>query len=113
MYMEHKFIKLCGAGNLEKCKCFYAANPGINISARNEKAFYITCYHGHLHIVKWLLLVKPVINIVIDSDIAVFHATQNVRNFLCHYIPYYYPWYPFIYKQINAIEQITELWDLV
>ena len=41
----------------------FGIKPTIDVSANNEYAFKNACENGHLEVVKWLLSIKPDINI--------------------------------------------------
>jgi ankyrin repeat protein len=71
--MEERFIELCENGDLDGAQQCYQLNPNINIFLNidiSENAFRIACSKGHLEIAKWLLLVKPDINISANNGYA-------------------------------------------
>ena len=94
MTLVQKFVELCETGSLEACKAFYAANPGLNISACDERAFRVACYFNNLNIVKWLLEIKPNINIRGADDHAFLWACRyynfKILRILKHNIPHYH-----------------------
>jgi ankyrin repeat protein len=50
----------------------------IDISERAfERAFKYACFQGHLQVIKWLLEVKPDIDISVDNDYAFRKASVN------------------------------------
>ena len=61
--MENNFIDLCKSRKLKEAKRCYLNNPTIDISVDNEYAFRSACYYGQLKVAKWLLQIKPDINI--------------------------------------------------
>jgi hypothetical protein len=61
--INRQFQELCIKENLQEIKQFYFDNPTIDISANNDEAFRWSCYYGQLKVSKWLLKVKPDINI--------------------------------------------------
>ena len=112
-----EFIKLCRAGDLDACKAIYTANPGINISACDERAFRAACRCGHLDIIKWLLMVKPNINITACDDAGIYYNLHPaIDKLLMHYISYYafYKQMPdWFYRKADRIYWAYGLWDLV
>ncbi len=112
---ENVFIRLCCRGNLEECKKYYARNPNINISARNELAFKWVCENNNLNVTKWLLKIKPDINISAENDNAFRHSHfcghTKIAKLFTHYIPYYVSFA--YYRNIKYISRIVGLWDLV
>ena len=48
-----------------------------NNSAENEYAFRLACYCGHLKVAKWLLKIKPDINISVKNEWAFIVACCN------------------------------------
>ena len=65
--------------------------PDINISAKDEHSFLLACDYGHLEVAKWLLSVKPDIDI---SNHAFCYACLNghleVAKWLQTLKPYLY-----------------------
>ena len=77
--MNRAFLDLCKKGNLEEIKKFYFNSPTINIFifADSYYAFLISCEYGHLDVAKWLLKVKPDINISVNNECAFRYACVN------------------------------------
>ena len=71
---EQQFVELCGDGKLNEAKQLLEANPSINISAKNEKAFQCACEKGHLEVAQWLLQVNPSINISVFTPFLISNA---------------------------------------
>ena len=46
-----------------------AGEPNIDISIDNEEAFKLTCKYGHLKMAKWLIKIKPDIEIDIKRKV--------------------------------------------
>ena len=88
MDLEQEFIDLCRHGDLEECKRFYVANPGINISAENEYAYRIACFWGYTYIIKWLQMIKPCTDVKALCDNAIFNTNSDIHKLLMHYIPF-------------------------
>jgi ankyrin repeat protein len=62
--MEEEFINYCKNGSLAAVQEFKKRNSNVNISFENYYfAFRYACLNGHLHVAKWLLSIKPTINI--------------------------------------------------
>jgi hypothetical protein len=70
------FIDLISLGNLNGAKTFITnnINPDTNldefISLENETAFGLACQKGYLEIAKWLLELKPTIDISAQNNYA-------------------------------------------
>ena len=116
--LEREFIDLCSNGDLEKCKSFYAANPGINISADNERAYCFACSYGHLHIIKWLLDVKPNINTAASYGVIYSYSIgqPSIHKLIMHYSPRYVIFgkaMVWIHRNYKLAKLINGLWDLV
>ena len=74
--MESQFINLCSRGDLLGAQQYLKFHPIIHISAA-EQAFCYTCFNGHLHVIQWLLQIKPCINISVYNDLAFSNACTN------------------------------------
>jgi hypothetical protein len=46
----------------------------LDVSALKEEAFCSACHNGHLHVVQWLLEIKPTIHISADDNAVFYHA---------------------------------------
>ena len=123
MSLETEFLILCRDGDLEGCKAFYAANPGLNISDDKETAFSTACNQCNLEIAKWLLKIKSDINIIAINESAFTYTCCSthigVSKWLAHYIPYYivhrnHNYYSSSkYRCVKSIGEEAGLWDLV
>ena len=118
MNIYNEFIGLCVFDELDACKNFYSANPGINISVCDDYLFTITCLYNRIHVVKWLLIIKPTINIAVHDNVILRtlkdqHDHMQIAYLLAHYIPYYnVEENAGYYKNIAAISDVFGLWDL-
>lgn len=65
--MEEQFFDLILNGSLQEIQEFYNNNPSINISDY-VYAFCSACGYGRLEVAKWLLEVKPDIDISADDE---------------------------------------------
>ena len=70
------FIELCNKGSLEKVKTEVKKNSNLNLTSF-KKAFCNTCINGHLEIAKWLLEIKPDINVSIDDEQLFYNTCIN------------------------------------
>lgn len=48
---------------MEGAKTLFRMKPEINVSSMNELTFRMACYNGHLEVAKWLLSIKPNIDV--------------------------------------------------
>jgi hypothetical protein len=55
------FIDACSIGCLDRAKLIYHIN--MDVSHNDDEAFRSACQFGHLEIVKFLLSLKPSINV--------------------------------------------------
>lgn len=103
---QNKFTAACYNGKLDVAKQLLKDHPDIDIFAENglslkitftylftelsewllsfnpdtkilEKVFLDLCFYGYLHSVKWLLSVKPNIDVTADNNIAFVRACVN------------------------------------
>ena len=69
---RQKFIRACESANShDYINLFQQNNFDINVC---KEAFRVACQRGHLELAKWLLSVKPSINISADNDYAFRYA---------------------------------------
>ena len=71
--MEKLFIKACSQ-SLSNVQNIYFANPTIDISTQNERAFRFACWVGRLDVAQWLFLVKPTIDVSAYNEQAFRYA---------------------------------------
>ena len=96
------FKELCEKGKLNEAIIFYNINLNKDILYYDksvcdyfyESVFRITCKHGHLDICKWLLQIKPNINISANEEEAFCLACNNNHIDVCNWFqsikPYLY-----------------------
>jgi len=72
MNIETQFLNACKTGNLNKAKQIY-----LNNLIDEECAFLLACVKGQLHIAKWLLQIKPNINISVHNEEAFRCACES------------------------------------
>lgn len=72
-----QFINVIKEGNLLDIQNYYNDNPDIEKYTNCSNAFCNACVNGHLEVAKWLLKVKPNINISIKNDDAFKSTCKN------------------------------------
>jgi hypothetical protein len=55
---NNEFIVLCSSGNLEEAKEYLIANPNIDVTFNENRAFRRACWNGHLAVAQWLYQVS-------------------------------------------------------
>ena len=73
--MQRQFINECQSGNLLNSINLFQQNNFDNLVC--EYAFRYACENGHLETAKWVLSVKPSINISADEEYVFRDACEN------------------------------------
>ena len=78
MSIDDKFIKACVDNKVELAKQLLKERKDdidLNIISKNkEDIFRYSCYYGNLEMAKWLLEIKPNIDISAENEYAFRHA---------------------------------------
>ncbi len=115
---DSAFATACYYGHLTIAKWLFARYSNfIDISISNDIIFRWTCKAKQLHVLKWLIRIKPDIYVSADNNRAYVEAwcwnNIIIAKWLTHFNPIYTPYNIRIYRDIDGINNVVVLFDLV